>query len=169
MSRSVPLSVRISDDDAAFLAQYKAEGAKTPSEKLRAILGDARKLNAKPEDYAGCAEMLASMLRPSQNSLRTGQRDERMRSDFLAKLYERLPELVASLMLGPPAAREPAEGLRQFEDDLAKQIFALIEEVLNLGLTTTSRTYSPALIKTRLEPILEILDLVRQSNSQQEG
>jgi hypothetical protein len=169
MARSVPISVRISDDDAAFLARYKADGAKTPSEKLRAILGDARKLNVQPEDFSGCTEMLSSLLRPSQNRLRSVQHEEGLRSDLLAKLYERLPELVASLMLGPQPAGNPADELVKFEDAIAQQTFALIEDVLNLGLTTVSRTYSPALIKTRLEPILEILDLVRLSNSKQEG
>ena len=43
MPRRIPLSVRITDADAAFLAQYKAEGATTPSEKLRALLADARR------------------------------------------------------------------------------------------------------------------------------
>jgi hypothetical protein len=163
MPRRIPLSVRITDDDAAFLARYKAEGATTPSEKLRAILASARKLDATPNDYAGCTEMVGLMLMPAQKMVRGQQKQERLRSDFIARLYERLPELVASLMTGPAASETPANDLLDFEDDIARQTFALIEEILDLGLTKQSRTYDPALIKTQLEPILEILDLIRLS------
>jgi hypothetical protein len=169
MPRSVPLSVRISDSDAAFLAQYKADGAKTPSEKLRAILADARNRHSQPDDYAGCVESVSAMLQPAQKRLRNSQRDTRMRSDFIARLYERLPELTASLIIGPETSEPTAIGLEEYEDELAKQVFALIEEMLDLGLTKTSRTYNPALIKSSLEPVLEILDLIRLSKMKKGG
>ena len=169
MPRRIPLSVRITDDDAAFLARYKAEGATTPSEKLRAILASARKLDATPDDYAGCTDMVGLMLAPAQKRVRGQQKQERLRSDFIARLYERMPELVASLMTGPAQSDKAANDLLEFEDDIARQIFALIEEILDFGLTKTSRTYDPALIKTQLEPILEILDLIRLSKLNKEG
>lgn len=169
MPRSVPLSVRITDDDAAFLADYKAEGAKTPSEKLRAILAEARKLQASSEDYAGCTETVAAMLQPAQHRVRNAQRKERTRSDFVARLYERTPELVASLMVGPDDGNKPVDDLKAYEDELAGQVFALIEEILDLGLTQSTRTYDPDLINARSEPILELLDLIRHSKTKKGG
>ena len=42
-SKSVPLSVRVSPDDARFISQIDIAGAATPSDKVRALLADARK------------------------------------------------------------------------------------------------------------------------------
>lgn len=176
MSRSVPLSVRITDDDAAFLADYKADGARTPSEKLRAILADARKLHDHDDDFAGSVEQLAALMQPALSRLRNGQRAARLRSDFVTRLYERVPELVATLIVGvevsettghPPDATK-AGSLSAFEADLAQQVFALIEEVLNLGLTQSPRTYDPELINTHAGPVLEILELIRLSKANKE-
>lgn len=163
MPRSVSLSVRISDDDAAFLARYKAEGATTPSEKLRALLADARRAEVGEQDFAGRVEWCGSQMQPALNRIRNLQKQARQRSDFTVRLYERLPELLATLMTGPANTDDAAEALVDFEADVAEQAFALIEEILDLGLTKNSRTYDPALIKTRLEPVLEILDLIRLS------
>jgi hypothetical protein len=165
MPRSVPLSVRITDDDAAFLAEYRAEGARTPSEKLRAILADARRLQANSDDYAGNAEMITGLLKPAQSRLRTTQHRQKLRSDFVSRLYDRLPELTASLMVGLPSADSDITDMRAYEADLAHQVFGLIEETLDLGLTQSTRTYDPDLISTRLDPILETLDLIRHSRT----
>ena len=162
MSRSVPLSVRISDDDAAFLARFKAEDAKTPSEKLRALLGQARRLEAGGDDFASRVEWCGAQLQPALNRVRNAQRDHRTRSELVARAYQRMPELMASLMAGVPDGGG-SDALAEFEADVADQIFALIEEVLDLGLTETSRTFDPELMTRRLEPVLEILDLIRLS------
>ena len=42
-SKTVPLSVRISHDDAEYIAGLKIDDALTPSDKVRAIIRDARK------------------------------------------------------------------------------------------------------------------------------
>lgn len=172
MSRSVPLSVRITDDDAAFLADYKADGARTPSEKLRAILADARKLHDPSGDYAGGVEQVSALLQPALSRVRNVQRAERLRSDLVARLYERVPELVAALMLGPSlsdgdSAQAKAKALTAFEAELAQHVFALIEEMLDLGLTRSARTYDPDLITNQADPILDLLDLIRTAKQQQ--
>ncbi|WP_417485949.1 hypothetical protein [Maricaulis sp.] len=168
MSRSVPLSVRISDDDAAFLARFKAEGAKTPSEKLRALLAQARRMEAGGDDFASRVEWCGAQLQPALNRLRNAQKEHRNRSELVARAYQRMPELVATLMVG---VREEGtvDDLVDFEADLSEQIFALIEELLDLGLTENSRTFDPELMKRRLEPIQEILDLVRLSKQPKGG
>ena len=178
MPRSVPLSVRISDADAAFLADYQAPDAKTPSEKLRALIAEARRRQAGTEDYNGAAETVRGMIQPARDRLRAAQRDAGgQRSDLIARLYERAPELVASLTIGPD--REALQGggsggdrhaaLTAFEADLAAQAFSLIEDMLDLGLTRTSRTYDPFVVRNSLERSLELLELVQISVKSGEG
>jgi len=112
------------------------------------------------------------MTRPAERALRQLQREAGMRSDFVIKLYERLPEMMAELVAAAPAPEkelEKAPGktsgkgpeeLKQFEENLSAQLFALVEEIFDLGLTTQSRTYDPELMERRLEPILEIARLL---------
>ncbi|MEM8988354.1 MAG: hypothetical protein AAGC95_16685 [Pseudomonadota bacterium] len=169
MPRSVPLSVRVSDDDAAFLAKFEAPEAKTPSEKLRAILAAARRRHEGAKDFPGCVETVEDMLRPSLHRLREANRVSGQRSDFVMKLYDRLPEIVAELMTADIDAEAGQGALRRFEKDLADQVFSLIEEILDLGLTSRSRSYDPDLLKGRLSPILEILELIKLSREQIKG
>ena len=41
--RSVPLSVRVAPEDADFISRVEIAGAETPSEKVRALLAEARR------------------------------------------------------------------------------------------------------------------------------
>lgn len=163
MPKSIPLSVRISDADAAFLAMYQAEGATTPSEKLRAILAAARRRHDGARDFDGCSSVVEDMLRPAIHRVRNAQRDAGLRSDLVFKIYDRMPELVAELVAAAPEDAQDGPALRKFERALADQVFALMEEILDMGLTSRSRTFDPELIKEKLAPILEILELVRLS------
>lgn len=161
MQKSVPLSVRISDDDAAFLAKFEAPGANTPSEKLRAILSSARQRHEGTQDFAACATMIAEMLRPPANRIRTLQREAGIRSDFVMRIYGWMPDLMAELLSGAPDDEAGRQRLQAFEAALADQIFAMIEELLDMGLTSSNRSYDPRLVRDRITPILEILDLIK--------
>lgn len=169
MSRSVPLSIRISDDDAAFLAAMDSPNAKTPSEKMRAILAAARRRHEGANDFAGCAEVVEDMLRPGLHRLREAQREASIRSDLVMRLYERMPELMAELVTSAPAPDGGPDALKQFEAAVADQVFAMIEEVLDMGLTSRSRSYNPNLVKEKLPPILEVVDLIRLSRQHTKG
>ncbi len=175
MPASIPLSVRITDDDAAFLAEFEAQGARTPSEKIRAILASARRHHQGARDFARCVEISEDILRPSAHRVRMAQRDAGVRSDFVLRLYERMPELMAELISAAPVngdETEPGQSrqmLEKFEAALADQIFALIEEILDMGLTSKSRSYNPELIKSRLAPIYEILELLKAARQREKG
>ncbi len=160
MPKSIPISVRLSDDDVAFLARYEAQGARTPSDKLREIVRSARQRDEGVQDVTACEDLLRSMLRPAERRLRQAQREAGIRSDLVMKLYERLPEMVAELTASAPDADCSAESLKCFEAALSAELFSLIEEIFDLGLTSSSRTYDPDLMKERLAPLLEVARLL---------
>ena len=167
MPTSIPLSVRITDEDAEFLATYDAPGARTPSEKIRSLLAAARKRKEGAQDFAAGVELVEDMMRPALHAVRTAQATTATRSEFVLRLYERIPELVAELVSAHPES-DP-ESLTDFEARLADVIFALIEEILDMGLTSKSRSYDPALIRKRMDPILEILELLRVARKNEKG
>ena len=47
----VPISVRISQEDADFIASLQIQGANTPSDKIRELLRQARTLHTQGQDY----------------------------------------------------------------------------------------------------------------------
>ncbi|MEL6365245.1 MAG: hypothetical protein AAFR11_10455 [Pseudomonadota bacterium] len=170
-TKTVPLSVRVSDDDATFLAGTEIAGATTPSEKLRAMLAAERRRREGAEDPAEAVEMFADMLRPAQRRVRGLAEEADLSSEAIAKLYERLPELLGVAYSGPRRAKgEAAEiVLKRFEGRLLDQAFALLEDVLALGMLSEARCYDPDAISKRLGPVLELVELIRLSRERRDG
>lgn len=166
--KTVPLSVRISDDDAEFLARMEVAGATTPSEKMRAVLAAERKRWEGSRDPVEAIEFVRDLLRPAQRSVRRLEAETHQSSDFILKLYERLPEILATAFIGPQGGKD-AGALVAFEAQLLDQVFALLQETLELGLIVRSRCYDHGAIAARLEPVLELLDLIRLSRERRKG
>lgn len=168
-AKNIPLSLRITEEDAEFLAKYSAPDATTPSEKMRAILAGERRRAEGLKDYAECAAMVSDLLAPSLSQLRRlhGERD--LHSIFAYRLYDWLPELIAMMMTEVPEDENAEEGLKRLERDLADHVFELIEEVLRLGLTSKSRTLDPKLIQDRLPSAFELFELIQLKKGKKNG
>lgn len=166
--KSIPLSLRISDDDAAFLAALQVPGATTPSEKLRSLLREARRRKAGAEDYPNCLALLRDMTEPARQRVRRMERERKVYSELTGKLYDWLPEILATLIVFRPQAEDDLEQVRDFERDVAEKVLVLMEATLRLGLTRESRCYDPALIADRLDGVLELADLLARKRRQAE-
>jgi hypothetical protein len=166
--KTVPLSVRVSDDDAAFLASLEITGAATPSEKLRAILSQARMRAEGVEDEIEAAQNFKDVLRPAERRVRQAEAKAGLRSDLVRKLHDRLPDLVASLAGGVGARAGKAE-LAQYEDRLSIQAFALVEELLELAFASKNRIYDPERLKMRVEPALTIVERLKLARADAHG
>jgi hypothetical protein len=166
--KTVPLSVRVSDDDAAFLASLEIAGAATPSEKLRAILAQARLRAEGVEDEIEAAQNFKDFLRPAERRVRQAEARAGLRSDLARKLHDRLPDLMASLAGGVSGRAGKAE-LAQFEDRLSIQAFALAEELLELGLASENRVYDPERLKRRMAPAVAILERLKLARAEAQG
>ena len=157
--KTVPLSVRVSDSDAAFLASLEIAGAATPSEKLRALLGHARQRAEGVTDEADGVEAYRTPLRTIQRQVRNSEIALGVRSDLVRKLLDRLPELMGSLANGPGAESTKTK-LAQYEDRLAIQAYALVEELLELALASENRAYDPARLSKRVTAALGVVDRI---------
>ena len=166
--KTVPMSVRLSDDDAAFLARLSIAGAVTPSEKLRALLAEARRRHEGREAYASCVSVIDDMLGPTLQRVRELEYRQHVHSEFLAELYAWLPPAAALAMIGTHADGEREVDLAALEAGLADRVFALIEAVLRLGITARGPCYDPDLIANRLDRVLELTDLVRTNRNRGE-
>ncbi|MEM9123093.1 MAG: hypothetical protein AAGB03_07195 [Pseudomonadota bacterium] len=163
------LSVRVDDDDAAFLASLELSDARTPSEKLRALLRAERQRRAKADNRVEAGEMFADMLKPARRRVRSAETDHGMRSEFVAKLFDRLPEVMAAAFVGPPqSSKAQVKDLAKFESQILDEMFLWIQEILEMGLTRKSRCYDPAAVEQRLEPVVEIVTLIIMAQERRE-
>lgn len=156
--KKIPLSLRISDEDAAFLADYKPEGAVTPSEKVRYLLTDAReRLASKDPDEA--RTNAAQFLGPGKKKWRFLEKGSGNHSDLILKLYDRSPDLFGLLMTGP----KDKESLRDFEAELSVEVARIMEEVLLLYLSDNYRAYEKSSLGKELIPALTLLNKIHLS------
>lgn len=158
------LSVRVDDDDAAFLAGLNLADARTPSEKLRALLRAERRRQENGGDLIDAAEMFADMLQQPRRRIWESEADNGPRSKFLIKLYDKLPRLMAAAYVGPKhGTKESVKSIAQFESEALRDVFVFIQEILELGLTSQSRCYDLDAFDEGLEPVVEIIDLINLS------
>lgn len=165
--KSIPLSVRISEDDAAFLARVELGDAKTPSDKIRAIISETRRRMDGVEDFSDCAELLRDMMTPALRKIREGNKETGLRSDFIERLGEWLPESLAYFIAGLPEEKMNKRTLHEYEGVLADRTGALLEFFLRLGVTQESPCYDPALVASRLRTILELAEIAAKHQPQQ--
>ena len=166
--KTVPLSVRISDEDAAFLARLEIGDAATPSEKMRALLASERRLRAGPRDVGEATDMLTDLMRPAKRRWRKDEAAASVHSEVLNRVYDRLPELAALALAGPEAPPEPDKAgpaLEDFEGRVLDQTFALLEDLMQIALLKEPRALNRAALKNRVSTIIELAELARMAQN----
>ncbi len=162
------VSVRLTDEDAAFLAVVQIPGASTPSEKIRSILMDAKRKNKGTTDYSSCLSLVHDMMLPARKRIKQEEHNSDVQSEFVAKLYEWMEEVTALLVIGPEQHNDRGEELRHFESRLADRAFALSETILRLGTTSSCRCYDTHLVRDRIAPSLELCDVIKAKTAMDE-
>lgn len=169
--KSVTMSVRISQNDASFLAQYKAEGAITPSDKLRAIIRGARENQQRLDDFRGSINLFKKFLEPIDASIREAELEHRVHSELVTRILEWLPDMMASTVtLEKQLGQSPdKEALQSLEDGLADRVFRLIASVLQMGVTEKNPCYRKDTINSRVEMVLDLAQLIGNRNKNSKG
>lgn len=169
--KSVTMSVRISQNDALFLAQYKAEGAITPSDKLRSIIRDARENQQRFDDFRGSINLFKKLLEPVDASIREAELEHRVHSELVTRILEWLPDMMAStVILEKQLGQNPdQERLQSLEDGLADRVFRLITSVLQMGVTEKNPCYRKDAINSRVEMVLDLAQLIGNRNKNRKG
>lgn len=161
-TKTVPYSVRVSQDDAAFLAELKVSGAVTPSDKLRTIISAARERAEGSTDYQGCLRNLGELTSRAILLIREFEQQQSIHSEIVLTLTEWSQELLAFVTAKANGAKgeQSKELLLEIEKGICDRIFTLIEKILRMGITTRSSCYEPTAISQRLEPVLEIVNVL---------
>jgi len=159
--KSVPLSVRVTPDDAEFIENIEIAGAESPSDKVRALLADARKRHEGFSDYSSCLGMVQEMLAPTLQRLRAAEHREKVHSELALELIQWMPEAFAYLLTDLPEDGDRDE-LQSFEDGVAERLFRLIENVIRMNVTRTCRGYDPNVVARRMPPVIELIKVIQE-------
>ncbi len=160
-AKSVPLSVRVSPDDAAFIARMKIDGAATPSDKVHSLLAEARKRQEGFSDYSSCLGMVQEMLAPTLQRLRAAEHRERVHSELVLELTQWMPEALSFLLTGLDDTDQDRSDLEAFEEGVAERLFRLIENVIRMNVTRECRGYDPSVVARRMGPVVELVKVIQ--------
>ena len=165
--KTVPISVRLTPEDAAFIAQLNVEGAHTPSEKMRAIVVDARQRKLGTEGYPESLKLAQEMLAPTLRIIRTAELEYGMHSELISRLGEWIPEAYAYLVASNgPDTKLDAEALKEIERALAQRVFVLVQSVLQMAVTRSSPVYDAHVVSEGVQPALELAQVILDGRRQ---
>ena len=164
MSSSVPLSVRISQEDASFIAKLKMDDAVTPSDKVRYIIKHARERYEQKQDYEGMVDLAKDVFRDEKEAIKKFELESKQHSELLALFSQWLEEAFAFYGSAVDTTINPEKptdkDFKALEEECAKRIFRLLDMVTRMGVTRNAPCYEPKVIHRHYKPLLELTQMV---------
>ena len=164
-SKMVPISTRISQEDVEFISQLKVTGATTPSDKIRAIIAEAKRRSEGMEDYRSAFKMMQEFFQPVREHIREAEMATSTHSELVTRLLEWLPDMTAYLLSTFTRSELDIDDkdLLDLESGVTDRIFRLIESVMQMGVTQRCPCYNPSAINHQIGPILELANVISKN------
>jgi hypothetical protein len=161
--RTVPLSVRVSHEDADFLASLELEGANTPSEKLRALIAEARRREDSLGGFSESQMELRRLIQPLIEKVQDYEANNECYSQLLHLGLEWIPEAMAELVAQRFKLQHQLDenSMQELERRVADRVFRLIEGFLRLAVTQDCEGYDPQVVQKRLPRIRQLVELMK--------
>lgn len=169
--KSVPVSVRVSPEDAEFIASLKIEDAVTPSDKIRALIRRARLLESREKSYEGALSTFQAQFRAVLNQVAQQEQQDKVHSELVRLFLDWLIEADA-YAASPPAKKESKRAslqLESFEQGVMERTLRLCETVIRLGITDQAPCYDPAIVARNIDRVLDLSTVVSQSRTKKEN
>lgn len=165
MTTSIPLSVRIPQDDFEWLTALDIKGAATPSEKLRAVIQRYRREHEGAESYELALAWLRDLIQPFANGVAAYEHRSGARSEIVAAAIEWGPQLMAVLSSERLGTEDGDQRARQVEDRLLQRSLALLGALLRLGVAPQAAAYDETALERQLPRLGGLLDAVRAARA----
>jgi len=164
-AKSVPLSVRLSKEDAAYIASLKAPDAITMSEKVRHLVREARIAAERGETFAGVVEQTEDTLAPLKHALDRIEQKQGGRSGLLRALIVALPRILAELEAADVDGDPPIlESLTSLEADAAGRVKDLLDQLARLCVTKQAPCLDPHIMRKKIaDPLVELVELIKSN------
>lgn len=159
-SSRIPVSVRISQEDADFIANLNIEDANTPSEKIRELLKQARLAHTQVLDYDSALMAAERLFNDAKHDVLRAEKQHGIHSNILARVFELLPDLTATVAADLPDDTD-VEIMRRYEREVMWRIVRLMDAVLQLAVTGKGAAYDDNILN-ELENTLKLAEIVKQ-------
>lgn len=158
---NTPLSVRLSEEDALFLAGLELEGAVTASDKVRGLIRQARQRAQTPATWEAALAAAHDIGAPALKALRAAELASDRHSTVALALTTAVEELLAVLLAAPAelAGGDP-ERLARHEARLVDAAARLTEQMLRWGVTASAPAYDPTIVFRRVAALGELTRLI---------
>lgn len=160
MSKSVPVSVRLSPEDSAYLASLKVEGCYTVSEKIRHLVKAARVSAQAKASVEQDVKHIKTMLDPFDKRL-THIEAMGQGAAFVRYLSEWLPGVMAIFDVAGGQDLS-LKDMQEIEAKAFARVLDLIDHLSRQAVTSISQNISPKLMDKGRENLIELLDLLKQ-------
>lgn len=160
--KMVQMGVRLPQDDAAFIAGLVVEGASTPSDKLRAIIAQARRREAGIGDYKGALAITEEMLAPVRTWVREAELHQQVHSELVMRTLDWLGEMVAFCMAGHThlSTEYEQQDLDIFEKQLMTRLFRIIDSVMQMAVSSHGSCYNQERLNEQVLPVLDLAQVI---------
>lgn len=148
------VTIRLDEDDLTFLSSMELPGAANLSEKVRALLAEARAQREGLKDPASAYDRARRLFAGPERTIRSAEMDQQMRSELVSRLLAWLPEMSAALLSGAASLSEAGEERRgdaliRLERMLGERALSLLDSTLQLAVAGFPGCYEPDLLRDR--------------------
>jgi hypothetical protein len=164
-TKSIPLSVRISQDDADFIAGLKIEGAKTPSDKVRSIIANARKQSETIADYSSTLELGQDFFRAALLQIKGAEHHHEVHSQLISRVIEWLPEFAAFVRVSAheTSAKDDITSLKRLEKGVTERLIFMTETLLQMAISDRCTCYDPRILDKHIRSVLDLAILIKNT------
>jgi hypothetical protein len=155
------VSVRIPEDDLAWLSSLQLQGASSPSDKIRALIADAQRRANGENDFVSCVALLREQVRPLLEATQAYEHATHCHSEIVTLLATQMPELMASLITAPPEGKPVADVAREIEARLTAKAMRMLLGLLRLAVTQRPPTYDPTVLNHYVAELQELTQVIQ--------
>lgn len=152
------ITIRLDEDDLTYLSSVELPGAVNLSEKIRALLADARAQREGMHDAALAYDFTRRLFADSERGVRAAELQAQMRSELVARMLAWLPDATAIALsaadLAASGNRERAERLKTLERQLGERAIGLLDGLLQMSLAGFPGCYEPEALARRAQPAI---------------
>jgi len=159
-TKSVPLSVRLPLKDVEFIASLDAGDAVTMSEKIRHLVGEARRLADEGASFEGVIKHTSDVLAPLTIALNALEADTGKKSQVLRVILQWLPGMLATLEVVDINDEIPLyEQLFDMEIKAADRVQGFLDQLARLAVSKEAPCLDPAVMRRMLMSLTELIEL----------
>lgn len=168
-TKSISVSVRMTNEELAMLSELDLPGSVTPSDKIRALVKNAHRAQAKFGDFDLAYEAEMARFAGAQHGLRKSEANLRIHSEFLVRLLSWLPDANAVVLSSIDAQGLEVKELEALEDATSDRALALLLGLVNGFLAPEEYWYGGSKSERRLKALVDAIGIVQQLRNKTTG